>query len=303
VDPSDLRMADKVCLITGGTGGIGEVTTRALARLGATVVVVARSEERCQATIRLIQDENRQADGAAVATAVARAEYLVADLAEMSQVRRAAQEFLQRHNRLDVLVNNVGATFTSRRLTSEGIEATWALNHLSYFLLTDLLLGALKNTATQHGEARIVNVSSAAHRGARIYFDDLQGERSYNSWRAYGQSKLANVLFTFELERRLRGTQVSANALHPGFVATRFGENNGAWMRAIMRILHRFAISPEEGAETSIYLASSPRLHGVSGLYFVRCQPTGADPAGYDQLTARRLWEVSEQMIANQHVQ
>jgi NAD(P)-dependent dehydrogenase (short-subunit alcohol dehydrogenase family) len=214
----------------------------------------------------------------------------------MAQVRLLGEEVRRRYERLDVLVNNAGGYYNSRELTAEGLETTWALNHLSYFLLTRLLLEPLQRAARTTGEARIVNVSSAAHRGARIRFDDLQGERQYTGWRAYAQSKLANVLFTFELDRRLRGAGVSANALHPGFVATGLGRNNPVWWRWVVNVLHRFAVSPHEGAATTVYLACSTAVRGVSGLYFVDCRPTGADPAAYDQKTARRLWEVSEEM-------
>jgi NAD(P)-dependent dehydrogenase (short-subunit alcohol dehydrogenase family) len=291
MDDPELLLSGKVCLVTGATAGIGEVTARALARLGAHVIITGRTPERCQAVVERIAAENEDDP------ATPRAEYHLADLSEMAQVRRLGEAVLQRHPRLDILVNNAGGFYNSRQLTTEGMETTWALNHLSYFLLTRLLLDPLKRTARQTGEARIVNVSSSAHRGAKIRFDDLQGERRYNGWRAYAQSKLANVLFTFELDRRLRATGVSANALHPGFVATGLGTNNPAWWRFVLGLLHRFAVTPQEGAATTIYLASSPAVHGVSGLYFVDCRPTAADPAAYDQNTARRLWEVSEAMV------
>jgi NAD(P)-dependent dehydrogenase (short-subunit alcohol dehydrogenase family) len=288
MEAPELLMSKKVCLITGATAGIGEVTARALARLGAKVVISSRNPDRCHATVERIAAENADLPG------VPMAEYIVADLSEMAQVRRLAEEFSERFDRLDVLVNNAGAVFTSRQSTSEGLEMTFALNHLSYFLLTRLLENVLRETARNNGAARVVNVSSAAHRGAKIRFDDLQGEKYYNGWRAYGASKLANILFTFELDRRLRGSKITANALHPGFVATQFAHNNQGWLRLAMRMAHRFALSPDEGAATSIYLASSPLAHGASGLYYVSCRPTAADPVAYDQNVARRLWEVSE---------
>lgn len=288
----NLLLSGKVCLITGATAGIGEVSAHLLARLGATVVIVARSPERCRFVVERIAIENHDWPGAGSG------DFIAADLSEMRSVRQVAAEFLSRYERLDVLINNVGAIYTTRRVSSEGWELTWALNHLGYFLLSNLLIERIKATANRFSEARIVNVSSAAHRGSKIHFDDLQGERFYNPWRAYAQSKLANILFTFELDRRLRGTQVSVNALHPGFVATRFGANNpGGWGLAL-KILHRFALTPEEGAATTVFLASSPVVQGKSGLYFVNSRPTAADARAYEGRTARRLWQVSEDMLA-----
>jgi len=284
------NLAGKVCLVTGATNGIGFVTVRALARMGAEVVLVGRSEERCRAAVELIEWESRQPPvGAApqaapaAAPAIGKASYLIADLSLMSQVRQVARQFLDQHNQLDMLINNAGATFISRQLTTEGMEMTWALNHLNYFLLTQELLGVLKDTAAARGEARVVNVSSAAHRGSRIHFDNLQGEHGYNGWRAYGQSKLANVLFTFELARRMQGSGVTANALHPGFVATGFGHNNGRVLRLFMRLANRFALTPEQGAETSIYLASSPQLRGVTGMLFCALPPNRRRSGGLRQ--------------------
>lgn len=290
-DIPDLLLSGKVCLVTGATSGIGEVTAHLLARLGARVVIASRSQERCQAVAGRITRENEDWPGAGCA------DFLVADLSEMSAVKHLADQFLSRYDRLDVLINNVGAMYDTRHITSEGWEKTWALNHLGYFLLTACLMERLKETAARWNEARIINVSSAAHRGSKINFDDLQGERFYNPWRAYAQSKLANILFTFELDRRLRGTDVTANALHPGFVATQFGTNNSRIWKFVLGIIHRFAITPEEGAATSIFLASSPEALKKSGLYFVNSRPTAADPAAYDIRTARQLWVVSEEML------
>jgi retinol dehydrogenase-12 len=285
-------LSGKTILVTGATAGIGQVTARALAHLGAQVVLLGRNEARCQATVEIIQQANPGGMREAFPP-----QYLVADLSDMTQVRRVAQEFLQRFARLDVLVNNAGGFFLNRQLTADGYEMTFALNHLSYFLLTHLLLELIQKTAAEQGEARIVNVASDSHRGARINFDDLQGERSYSSFAAYGQSKLANVLFTFELDRRLQGTSITANALHPGFVSTQMGNNNGLLARWAMKIAHLFALSPEEGALTSIYLASSPEVKGLRGQYFTSRQPVSADPAAYDRKTAERLWQVSEELL------
>jgi NAD(P)-dependent dehydrogenase (short-subunit alcohol dehydrogenase family) len=212
-------------------------------------------------------------------------------LSSQEQIERLAEEAKKRYERLNVLINNAGALFLHRRESVDGIEMTWALNHLGYFLLTNLLLDLIQRSAP----ARIVNVSSRAHERARIDFDDLQGRRTYSGMRAYGQSKLANLLFTHELARRLEGTGVTVNALHPGFVATNFGaDDNGFFLRLILRLLQRArAISAEEGAQTSIYLASSPEVEGVTGKYFFRKRPQPSSPASYDEETARRLWEVS----------
>jgi retinol dehydrogenase-12 len=272
----------KICLITGATSGIGKVTARELARKGASLVIVSRNPLRCENTIASIQDE----------TGNSNIEYMVADLSSQDQIRQLARGFMDRYDRLDVLINNAGAIFLSRKESVDGIEMTWALNHLNYFLLTNLLLDILKASAP----ARIVNVASTAHRGAKINFDDLQGKRHFYGMRAYSQSKLANVLFTYELARRLEGTQVTANALHPGFVASNFAKNNGGLVRLGMGIAKFFAISPEKGAETSIYLASSPDVEGVSGRYFVNKQAARSDPASYNEETARKLWQVSEEM-------
>ena len=275
-------MQNKVCLITGATSGIGEITAHALAEMGATVVVVSRDPQRCANTVDRIRRE----------TGRPKVDYLVGDLSSQAQVRRVAEEFQRRYPRLDVLVNNAGALFMQRQVSTDGIEMTFALNHLAYFLLTNLLIDRLKTSQA----ARIVNVSSDAHRGARLNFNDLQGEHGYNGWRAYSQSKLANLLFTFELARRLEGSQITANAMHPGFVATNFGKNNSTLFNLGMRLTHRLALSPEKGAETITYLSASPEVEGVTGKYFVKKKPVRADPAAYDRQAAERLWQVSAAM-------
>lgn len=273
-------------MVTGATAGIGLVTARELARKGARVVVVGRDAVKGERTVREISDE----------TGNERVGFQRADLSVQSEVRRLARNFVEEHPRLDVLVNNAGAIFTRRRLSADGIEMTFALNHLSYFLLTKLLLDSL--AAAPAG--RVVNVSSAAHGGAELDFDDLQCERGYTGWRAYQRSKLANLLFTYELARRLEGSGITANALHPGFVASRFGLNNGPLFRLGIRIAFMTsAISVEEGAKTGIHLASSPEVEGVSGRYFVECEPAESSRASRDADTARRLWEISERMTAN----
>jgi NAD(P)-dependent dehydrogenase (short-subunit alcohol dehydrogenase family) len=275
-------MAGKICLVTGATGGIGLVTARALAQMGAHVVVAGRSEQKCEAAVAHIRAE----------TGSDAVEYLLADLSVQAQVRALAGEFLRRHARLDVLVNNAGVYNAKRQESDDGFELTWAVNHLGYFLLTHLLLDALKSSAP----SRIVNVASGAHVRGALDFDDLQWQQGYSGFPVYAQSKLANILFTYELARRLDGTGVTANALHPGFVASGFGKNNGFVYRMAMPITALFALSPEEGAQTSIYLASSPEVEGVTGQYFYKCQPFRSSRATYDEAAARRLWEVSAAM-------
>ena len=284
-------LTGKVVLVTGATAGIGAVTARALAERGATVVVAGRSRERCEATV----DQVRRATGNAGVEAI------VADLSVQADVRRLAREFQDRFPRLDVLVNNAGAMFARRRESADGIEMTFALNHLGYFLLTALLLDTLKASAP----ARVVNVASEAHRMVPgLDFDDLEvRRRRYRGFRAYARSKLANVLFTYELARRLEGTGVTANALHPGFVATSFMSGNGATGWMMRRLADLAAIPPEAGARTTIFLASSPAVEGVSGRYFVKEREVASSPASRDEAAARRLWQVSEQMTGMPNAQ
>jgi NAD(P)-dependent dehydrogenase (short-subunit alcohol dehydrogenase family) len=284
----DRSMAGKTCLVTGATAGIGAVTAAALAGRGATVCIVGRSRAKCDATVAQIR---RDSGNAAV-------DALVADLASQADIRRLAAEFRERYPRLDVLVNNAGGMFPTRQESVDGIEMTLALNHLAYFLLTNLLLDVLKSSAP----ARVVSVSSDAHRMPRRFnFDDPEGRKRYRGFAAYGQSKLANVLFTVELARRLAGTGVTANALHPGFVATSFFSSD-AMKRPTGRLMGLaaglFAIRPEEGAKTSIYLATSPAVADVTGGYFYRSQPAEPSPAARDDEAARRLWQLSEELTA-----
>lgn len=270
-------MAGKVCMVTGANSGIGKVTALELARMGATVVMVCRDRGRAEPVLA----EIRRATGNQAV------ELMLADLSSQQSTRQLAAAFRQKYDRLHVLVNNAGAMFLKRSVTVDGLEETFALNHLGYFLLTNLLLDLIQASAP----ARIVNVSSGAHMAAAIHFDDLQGER-YSAWRAYGQSKLANVLFTVELARRLEGTGVTANALHPGFVRSNFATSTPV-ARFVLTLLKPFAISPEQGAETSIYLASSPEVEGVTGKYFVKKQAAKTAKAGTDLGVARRLWDVT----------
>jgi NAD(P)-dependent dehydrogenase (short-subunit alcohol dehydrogenase family) len=277
-------MSGKTVLVTGATSGIGEVAARELAALGARVVLVGRSASKCEATAAMI----RQATGSSTV------DYLVADLSSQAEVRRLADEVKARCPRLDVLINNAGAMFSPRRETVDGIEMTWALNHMGYFLLTELLLDTLKASAP----SRIVSVASDAHRMiSGIHFDDVESKKSYNALNAYSQSKLANILFTRELAHRLEGSGVTANCLHPGFVATNFTTGKGLIFR-IFQIGAKFlAISPEDGAKTTIYLASSPEVEKVTGQYFAKCKQAKPTAAASDDEAAKRLWALSETMV------
>ncbi|HEV8193985.1 MAG TPA: SDR family oxidoreductase [Ktedonobacterales bacterium] len=276
-------MESKICLITGATSGIGFITARELAAKGMTVVLVGRDPAKTKAADEHIKHETGNTQG----------EYLVADLSSQAEVRRLANDFKQRHSRLDVLLNNAGAMFTSQQQSADGIEMTLTLNHLAPFLLTHLLLDTLKASAP----ARIVVVGSDAHNGARNSFDDPQQKRrGYAGLRAYSESKLANIMFTYELARHLAGTGVTANALHPGFVASNFARNNGGLVGFGMLLLRPIMISSERGAQTSIYLASSPEGEGVTGQYFVKCKPARSSAASYDEAAQRHLWEMSEEL-------
>jgi NAD(P)-dependent dehydrogenase (short-subunit alcohol dehydrogenase family) len=275
-------MIGKLVLITGATSGIGEAAARELAARGAAIVVVARDRHRGEQTLARIR----------AATGNEQPELLVGDLAVQGDARRVAGEFRERHDRLDVLINNAGGVFGSRRLTADGLELTFALDHLAYFLLTHELLDVLKASAP----SRIVSTSSDASARGSIDFDDLQLERGYRPFRAYANAKLANILFTFELARRLEGSGVTANCLHPGFVRTGFGAGLGAPLRLGTRAAQLFARRPEKGAETLVYLASSPAVAGMTGTYFFDKQPKTPPAAAVDLVLARRLWAVSEQL-------
>jgi retinol dehydrogenase 14 len=276
-------MAGRTVLVTGGTGGIGRATASGLARMGAHLAICGRDRRSTEAAA----GELRAAGGGQV-------EVFVADLSAQSQVRRLADEVLQRCSRIDVLVNNVGGYWNTRHVTADGLERTFALNHLAPFLLTSLLLDRLRKSAP----ARVVTVSSNAHAQGRIDFDDLQGERSYSGGRAYSQSKLANVLFTYELARRLPGSSVTANVLHPGLTRTSFGAEDPAGVqRRLVPLLRPFMQTPAQGAATSIYLASAPDLAQVTGRYFASRKPKRSSKASYDQSAAARLWQVSADLV------
>ncbi len=276
-------MAGRTVLITGGTSGIGRATALGLARMGARVAITGRDRTRAEDAAR----EIRAAGGG-------RVDVFVADLSSQSQVRRVAGEALERLDQVEVLVNNVGGYWNTRHVTADGLEHTFALNHLASFLLTNLLLDRLKQ-----GPARVVNVASHAQAQGRIDFDDLQGERCYSGARAYSQSKLANVMFAYELARRLAGTSVTANAIHPGMVSTGFGAEDPAGIqRLVVPFLRPFLKSPAKGADTSIYVAAAPALEGVTGRYFTNSQVKRSSKQSYDETTSVRLWQVSAGMVA-----
>ena len=285
-------MDGKVCLVTGATSGIGRATAHSLAARGARVVIVGRSPEKTAAVVAAIQQ----------ATGNQAVEGLLADLSSQRQVRALAAQVRQdgRYPQIDVLVNNAGGVFAARQETEDGLEMTFAVNHLAYFLLTNLLLDNVQAAARAHGEARIVNVSSRAHqRVPGLDFDDLQSKRHYQMFPVYGASKLANLLFNSELARRLAetGSRVTTNAMHPGLVHTGFGSNNRRWyMRLAYVFLNRVGRTPEQGADTVIYLATAPELAGVTGQYFYERLPLAPSAAARDAAAARRLWQVSEQL-------
>jgi retinol dehydrogenase-14 len=273
-------MAGKFVLVTGGTGGIGRATAIGLAALGARVGITGRDPARTEAAAASI----RATPGSPPVDGFA------ADLSVQAGVRHLAAQVLDTYPRLDVLVNNAGGFWAHRHVTADGLERTFALNHLAPFLLTSLLLDRL----TASAPARIITVSSGAHARGRIDFDDLQGERDYSGQRAYSQSKLANVMFTYELARRLAGTGVTATVLHPGVVRTGFGaEDQAAYLAVMIRVARLFMKTPAQGAGTPIYLASSPQIEGITGRYFVNRKPKTSSKASYDTAAAARLWQVS----------
>ncbi|PTL81686.1 short-chain dehydrogenase [Vitiosangium sp. GDMCC 1.1324] len=276
-------MQEKVCLITGATSGIGLESARALARQGATVVLSGRDPGRGEAALaevrRTVPD--------------AKLDLLLADLTSMASVRKLAGDFQRKYSRLDVLLNNAGLMLDRRKVTPDGFEATLATNHLSHFLLTHLLLDVLKAS----GASRVVNVASDAHRmGSLDFLDDLQAERGYSGMKVYGNSKLANILFTRGLKRRLEGTKVTTNSLHPGVVRTGFGLNSEGIFKHIVKLAGPFMLSAEGGARTSVYLASSPEVEGVSGKYFAKSKVAKESRAAQDDAAAEKLWQKSAEL-------
>ena len=273
-------MKGKVVVITGATSGIGEVAAQRLAGMGARILLVARDAARGQKTLTRLPS---------IGSGVPHSIYY-GDLSRISESKRVAAEIAAAEPRIDVLINNAGALFGTRRLTADNLEETFATNHMAYFVLT---LG-LKANLLAASPARVVSTASDAHKGYTLDFDDLQAEKGYSAIRAYGRSKLCNILFTRELARRWSGTGVTANCLHPGFVATRFGDASGGFLSSVVRIGKTlFAITPEKGAETIVHLASSPDLAAISGDYFYKCRPATPTAGGRDDAAAGRLWNES----------
>jgi NAD(P)-dependent dehydrogenase (short-subunit alcohol dehydrogenase family) len=270
------RMQGKVVVITGGTSGIGEVAAERLAGMGARIVLVARDRTRGEAALTRLRSRNKS-----LAHSIH-----YGDLSRISEMKRVAAEIAAVERRIDVLINNAGAMFGSRQVTPDNLELTFAVNHMAYFVLT---LG-LSERLFASSPARVVNTASAAHRGNKLDFDDLKSMRGYSGFKVYGRSKLCNILFTRELSRRWSGKGVTANCLHPGFVATRFGDGSGGFLSLGTRLAKTFAISPEKGAETIVYLASSPEVANVSGGYFYQCRPATPTAEARDDATAQRLW-------------
>ncbi|WP_019904308.1 SDR family oxidoreductase [Methylobacterium sp. 77] len=270
---------EKTCLVTGATSGIGYETALGLARAGARVGIVGRDAGRTDATAARLRE----------AVAGASIDVFLADLSSQAEIRRLAAEVRGRYARLDVLVNNAGAIFDSRHLTVDGLERTWALDHLAYMLLTLELLDLMKASAP----ARVVNVASMAHKRGRTDFDDLDGARRYGALKAYAQAKLGNVLFTAALARRLVGTGVTANSLHPGVIASGFAGGTGGWFGFGWSLIRPFLANPADGAATSLHLATSPEVETVSGLYFSRCRPVPTSSIGRDHDLQERVWALS----------
>ena len=278
-------MHGKTVVATGATSGIGEAAVLELARMGARIVFVARDQHRGDATMHKLET---------IAPQLGHRMHL-ADLSRVAETRRVGAAIAESEPRVDVLINNAGAMFSERHETAEGLELTFALNHMAYFVLTQALIARLGAS----GPARVVSTASAAHLGASLDFDDLQSVKSYNGFKVYGRSKLANILFTRELARRLAGTGVVANCLHPGVVATRFGDQSGGLTGWAMPLVRPFFIAPEKGADTIVYLASSPEAEKLSGGYFAKRKVTQPSPAALDDDAARRLWEASEALAAS----
>lgn len=275
----DFAMKDKVVVITGATSGIGEVAADHLAQRGARIVFVARDHARGEAMRKHLRAVAGHTDHTVH----------YADLSLLGDQKRVAKEIADSEPQIDVLINNAGAMFTTRQETADGLEKTFALNHMSYFTVTNILLDRLKATPG----ARIVSTASTAHRFGKLDFDDLQSKSHYSAFGVYGVSKLCNILFTRELAKRLAGTGVTANCLHPGGVNSRFGDNNSGWMSVVFKLGKRFMITPEQGAQTIIYLAASPDVTGKSGGYYDKSKPASTSKAAQSDADGKRLWDVS----------
>ena len=276
-------MRNRVCLVTGATNGIGYETALGLARRGARVAIVGRDPEKTQASAERIREA---VPGAVVGPHIA-------DLSAQAEIRRLAASLRATYPRLDVLVNNAGAIFDRRELTVDGIERTWALDHLGYVLLTLELLDTLKASAAAGAKPRIVNVASAAHYRGHIDFSDIEGARRYGAMRAYAQAKLGNVLFTYALARRVKADGITVNALHPGVVKTGFAKNTGGAFGAVWSLMRPFLIQPDKGAATSLHVATAPELDGVTGRYFSHSRPKTSSAESRDESVQERVWALS----------
>ncbi|HEY3420935.1 MAG TPA: SDR family oxidoreductase [Methanomassiliicoccales archaeon] len=283
------QMKGKIVLITGATSGIGRETAYGLAGMGAKVVILARNAEKAAATIENIKRRTGNME----------TDFIKCDLASLDSVRKAADVFRTGYQRLDVLIDNAGLVSGKRKVTIDGFEYTFQVNHLSHFLLTNLLLDVLKRSAP----SRVIVVGSAAHSSAHLDFNDLMMEKNYSSFKAYGRSKLANLLFCFELARRLQGTGVTANCLHPGVVRTNFGHELEGAAKAFVPLAYPFMISARKGATTSIYLASAPEMENVSGKYFSKKRVVSSSPESTDQEVAKRLWDISAKLTGLDMIQ
>jgi NAD(P)-dependent dehydrogenase (short-subunit alcohol dehydrogenase family) len=276
------NMHGKVVVITGATSGIGEAAARRLASMGARVVLVARDRTRAEAVLARLRNDD---------TGISHSVHY-ADLSRVSEMKRLAAEITAAEPRIDVLINNAGALFSSRQMTEDNLELTFSTNHMAYFVLTN----GLRERLFLSAPARVINTASSAHQGWKLNFDDLQSSRDFSGLAVYGRSKLCNMLFTRELSRRWAPKGVTANSLHPGFVDSRFGDASGGILSRTLRLGKIFAISPEKGAETIVYLASAPDVAHVSGEYFCKCRPVTPAKAAMDDAAAKRLWAMSEEI-------
>jgi NAD(P)-dependent dehydrogenase (short-subunit alcohol dehydrogenase family) len=275
-------MQGKVVVITGATSGIGQIAAERLAGMGARMVLVARDKTRGEAALARLRAINPAANHT----------IHYADLSSIADAKRVAAEIAAAEPRIDVLINNAGALFSSRQVTSDGLEMTFATNHMAYWIMTH----GLRERLVASKPARIVNTASDAHKGQSLDLDDLQAAKSYSAFKVYGRSKLANILFTRALARRTAKAGVTANCLHPGFVNTRFGDRSGGLLSIVVRIAKLFAITPEKGAETIVYLASSPEVANTSGEYFYQLRPATPTKQALDDATGERLWEITKKL-------
>lgn len=281
-----MLMKDKICLITGATDGIGKETARCLGKQNAQLILVGRNPEKGEKVQKklIAITGNDQID------------IMTADLSNMNAIQKLSVKIHKKYNKLNVLINNAGAFFSKREITDDGFEKTFALNHLGYFLLTKLLLDLIKKGKN----SRIINVASGAHIGATLDFDNLQGKNDYSGWAAYKRSKLMNIMFTYKLAELLKDTPITVNTLHPGFVRTRFGDNNTGIVGIGLNLVKKIgAISIKKGAETSVFLATSPTVKGVSGKYFVKCKPEKSSSSSYNKSDIDRLWRTTDECLSS----